>query len=182
MDILINNAITEILESRKELLRVVVRQKNKFEGWLKVELAHYLEKAGMEEVQVETKLDRSRDRHDISFFHEANFFRVELKTPNTNWKIPGIKQCGRPITKNIQSIIDDAKKLNSYQGILAFVLFPVPIDDHRWKMYIDKISEKCRIEIDKERQCTIVKIAIDNTNYCNLIVCAFKSRIFSSWY
>jgi|LakMenEpi03Aug12_release.lakeMendotaPanAssembly.Ray.scaffolds.fasta_scaffold6534174_1 hypothetical protein len=38
MDLIINSAITEILEGRKDLLKIAVRQKNKFEGWLKFEL------------------------------------------------------------------------------------------------------------------------------------------------
>jgi hypothetical protein len=178
MDILVNKAITEILENRKDFLRLIVRQKNKFEGWLKFELAYYLEKAGMEAVEVEKRLGYSKDRYDISFFHNDNLYRVELKTANTNWNMPGIKQYGKPITKNIQSIIDDAKKLNSYQGILAFVLFPVPIGDHRWEMYIDRISKQSRIKIDKEKQCTIVKIAIDNTNYCNLMCALLNHEYF----
>jgi hypothetical protein len=40
MDEIINKAIVEILENRKEFLKVAVRQKNKFEGWLKFELAY----------------------------------------------------------------------------------------------------------------------------------------------
>lgn len=180
MDNLINNAITEILENRKDLLKVVVRQKNKFEGWLKFELAHYLEKAGMESVEVETKLEHRRDRFDLSFFHNDNFYRVELKTPNTNWKIEGVKQCGRPITKNIQSIINDAKKLNSNQGIVAFVLFPLPINDSRWMAYIDRISEKCEIKIDREKHCKIIHLTINEKNDCNLLVCSFKSRQFTN--
>ncbi|WP_081170369.1 hypothetical protein [Niastella populi] len=75
MDILINKAITEILESRAELLRVIVRQKNKFEGWLKFELAYYLERVGMKTVEVEKCPGYWRDRNDISFFHNENLPR-----------------------------------------------------------------------------------------------------------
>jgi hypothetical protein len=182
MDFTINKAIVEILEQRKDFLKVVVRQKNKFEGWLKFELAHHLEKSGMQSVEVETKVERRRDRYDISFFHEENFYSVELKTPNTNWNIEGIKQCGRPITKNIQSIINDAKKLNSNQGIIAFVLFPIPVGDTRWKTYIDRISTECEIPIDKEKQCQIVTISINGKNDCSLLVCSFKSRQFTNWF
>lgn len=182
MDTLINKAITEILEQRKDFLKLVVRQKNKFEGWLKFELAYYLEKIGMQSVEVESMVERKKDRYDISFFHEGNFYRVELKTPNTNWNIEGIKKCGRSITKNIQSIIDDAKKLNSNQGIIAFVLFPIPVKDNRWKTYIDRISSKCEIPIDKDKQCKIVTISIDGKNECELLVCSFKSRQFTSWF
>jgi hypothetical protein len=180
MDTLINNAITDILQKRKDFLKIVVRQKNKFEGWLKFELAHYLEKLGMESVEVESRMEYRRDRYDISFFHQENFYRVELKTPNTNWDIKGIQKKGKPITKNIQSIIDDARKLNSSQGIIAFVLFPIPVQDTRWHHYVDRISQVSEIPIDKGKQCQSVKITIDGFNSCELLVCTFKSRIFST--
>lgn len=177
MDTVINNAIIDILENRKEFLKVVVRQKSKFEGWLKFELAHYLEKLGMESVEVESRMEYRRDRYDISFFHQENFYRVELKTPNTNWHIQGIKKTGKPITKNIQSIIDDARKLNSNQGIIAFVLFPIPCKDLRWKHYIQRIGQESQIFIDTEKHCRLLEIKIDNTNSCELLICAFKSRL-----
>jgi len=182
MDDLINKAIVEILERRKEFLKVMVRQKNKFEGWLKFELAYYLETIGMQCVEVESKMGRRRDRFDITFFNDEIFYMVELKTPNTNWNINGIKRCGRPITKNIQSIIYDAKKLNSSHGIIAFVLFPIPVEDIRWKKYVDKISRECKIPIDKDKQCKIVTVDIDGTNDCELLVCSFKSREFTNWF
>ena len=49
-------------------------------------------------------------RKDITFFHNKNYYSLELKTSNTNWKNEGITNNGRPITKNIQSIISDAIK------------------------------------------------------------------------
>jgi hypothetical protein len=136
----------------------------------------------MESIHVETQGDRRRDRTDISFFYDEIFYRVELKTPNTNWKIKGVKQCGRPITKNIQSVIDDAIKLNSSQGIVAFVLFPIPINDNRWVAYIDRISKKCEIIIDKEKQCKLITISIDGHNDCNMLICCFRSRRFCNWF
>lgn len=181
MDALINNAISDILEKRKEILKIVVRQKNKFEGWLKFELAHYLENIGMESVEVESRIEYRRDRYDISFFHQENIYRVELKTPNTNWGINGIQKKGKAITKNIQSIINDARKLNSSQGIIAFVLFPIPVNDTRWHHYVDRISKVSEIPIDKGKQCQSVKVSIEGVNSCELVVCTFKSRIFSQW-
>jgi hypothetical protein len=69
LDKLIRESIIEILESRKDLLQIVVRQKAKFEGWLKFELAHKLKIIGLTNVEVETKNDRRRDRSDISFYY-----------------------------------------------------------------------------------------------------------------
>ncbi len=48
MDDIIRKGITDILKNNAMLLRIPIRQRAKFEGWLKFELAHYLERAGME--------------------------------------------------------------------------------------------------------------------------------------
>ena len=120
MDKIVREGIVQILKSHTELLKIPLRQKAKFEGWLKFELAHYLEKIGMESVEVESKHSFRRDRTDITFFHNEEVYRIEMKTPNTNWKLKGVNHNCRPITANIQSVIDDAKKLDSIHGICAF--------------------------------------------------------------
>jgi len=76
---IIIESIEQILVSHKPLLKIAIRQKAKFEGWLKFELACQLDKLGMQSVEVETKLDRHRDRQDISFFHEGDFYRLEVR-------------------------------------------------------------------------------------------------------
>lgn len=43
MDEFIRKGIVEILETNRSLLKIPLRQKAKFEGWLKFELAHWLE-------------------------------------------------------------------------------------------------------------------------------------------
>jgi hypothetical protein len=144
MDKVIRKGIVEIIKNNIRLLRIPLRQKAKFEGWLKFELAHYLEQIEMTNVEVESKSHFRRDRTDITFFHNGEPYSVELKTPNTNWKIQGVNATCRPITKNIQSVIDDAKKLNSQNGIVAFVLFPIPVGDNRWELYLDRINEKTK--------------------------------------
>jgi len=131
MDDLVRKGIIEIIADNMPLLRIPIRQKAKFEGWLKFELAHYLEKEGMINVEVESKAFSRRDRTDITFFNDGEPYSLELKTPNTNWKLKGVNENCRPITKNVESIIADAKKLNSENGIVAFVLFPVPVGDSR---------------------------------------------------
>jgi hypothetical protein len=181
MDKIINNAISDILSKNKDLLRIPIRQKAKFEGWLKFELAHYLDKIGMESIEVESKVYHRRDRTDITFMHNEHFYSVELKTPNTNWKINGVNDSGRPITKNIQSVIDDAKKLNSTQGIVAFVLFPIPIGDNRWIDYIDRITIMTGISINRETNCKLIKLKINKSNQCQMLVCTFMSKKFRDW-
>jgi|SRR5690606_24720956 len=163
-------------------MRIAIRQRAKFEGWLKFELANRIEKLGFDEVELETKLDRKRDRPDISFLKDLDFYRIELKTCNTNWKVDGISAKGKPITDNINGVINDAKKLNSNYGIVAFVMFPIPTNDVRWKKYIERIIEKTEIEIDIEQNCKILEMEIDEKNFCDVIVCAFMSRRFHNWF
>lgn len=181
MDECIKKGILEILKNNKSLLRIPVRQKAKFEGWLKFELAHWLENQGMEQVEVESKVEYRRDRTDITFFHNNEPYSLELKTPNTNWKISGVTDNVRPITKNIQSIINDAKKLNSKYGIVAFVLFPIPILDNRWEVYLDRINEETDLGLSKEKHCELIDMKIDQSNKCSLLVCSFMSRRFRKW-
>lgn len=176
MDKLINKTISEILIERKDLLRIPIRQKAKFEGWLKFELAHYLEKIGMQSVEVETKAYYRRDRTDITFIHNNNFYSIELKTPNTNWIIDGVRSSGRPITSNIKSIIYDAVKLNSNQGIVAFVLFPIPQNRNNWETYISRIAKSTGIEINIETNCSLIEMSVDNNKKCNVLVCTFLSQ------
>jgi len=181
MEKLIRKGIVEILKSNSALLRIPLRQKAKFEGWLKFELAHYLEQQKMKNVEVESKTDYRRDRTDITFFQNGELYKVELKTPNTNWKIKGVNTNCRPITKNIQSVIDDAIKLNSENGIVAFVLFPIPARDNRWELYLKRINEKTQLSLSKKGNCELVNLNIDEDSLCSLLVCTFLSKRFHNW-
>ena len=177
MDKLIRKGIVDILTKHEELLRIPLRQRAKFEGWLKFELACYLDLIGMRSVAVESQ-GSFQHKTDIVFFKDDYLYSLELKTPNTNWMIPGINSSGRPITKNIQSIIDDAFKLISQYGIVAFVLFPVPVDDSRWELYLKRISEKTGLCLSKNNNCEVVKMNVDDKHICDLIVCSFMCKQF----
>lgn len=182
MDRVVRNGIIEILAARKEMLRIPIRQKAKFEGWLKFELASYLETIGMQSVEVETKAFYRRDRTDVTFFCDQKPYSVELKTPNTNWKVGGCVDRGRPITKNIQSVVDDALKLNSDNGIVAFVLFPIPHGDNRWKFYLERIREQTGIPVSTSENCEVLSMDVDHNNNCAVVVCTFMSKKFNnSW-
>ena len=182
MEKLILELIVNILSDNKQLMRIAIRQRAKFEGWLKFELANRIEKLGFNEVEIETKVEWRRNRPDISFYEEDDFYRIELKTCNTSWKINGISKKGKPITDNIKGVINDAKKLNSNYGIVAFVMFPIPKNDIRWKPYIERIKEETKIEIDYKLNCKILAMEIDDSNTCDLLVCSFMSRKFNNWY
>lgn len=182
MDKLIRELITEIILENPEVLSIAIRNRNKFEGWLKFELAKKLEQQKFTDVFVESSYERRKDRYDLSFFNDDDFYCVELKTPNTNWEINGIKKCRKPITKNISSIISDTKKLNSNFGIVAFVLFPIPKDSDKWHFYFNRIKEGCDLQIDIEKNCSRINIIFDqNNNTCDLLVCSYFSKIYNYW-
>lgn len=177
MNQMILNGICQTLENNKTLLRIPIRQRAKFEGWLKFELAHYISQQGYPDVEVETKGITNRFLTDITFFDENNnSFSVELKTSNTNWNVPGIRKVRKPVTKNINSIIRDCIKLNSSQGIIAFVLFPIPTQDTRWEVYFEKIVEQTGASMNRETNCRILTMEVDDVNYCDLLICTFISR------
>ena len=178
MDRFIRKGIVEIIADHMPLLRIPIRQKAKFEGWLKFELANYLEEKGMKNVEVESKAFFRRDRTEITFFNDGEPYSIELKTPNTNWKLKGVSESCRPITKNLESIVADAKKLNSNNGIVAFVLFPVPVGDSRWELYLDRISKETGIDVTKDRNCEVVKVGVNDSCACNIVVCTFMSKRF----
>src|SRR5687768_11451655 len=136
MDKELRRWIVDVLEQHRALLTIAVRQRAKFEGWLKFELALHAARCGAKSVQVETASD-SGARSDLSFVYQGQRYDVELKTCNTNWRMKGVLDLTRPITKNITSVVVDAGKLRRCpgQGIVAFCLFPVGCDDGRWIEY-----------------------------------------------
>jgi hypothetical protein len=84
------------------LLKILLRQRAEFEGWLKFELADRIEEAGYSFVEVEAK-GWTREKTDIDFYDSENEiqYSVELKTSNTNWIVKGVESKGQPITKII---------------------------------------------------------------------------------
>lgn len=179
METLINITIQDILTKREDILPFFLRKKSKFEGWLKFELALSIESGlKMDNVEVETKNEHNKCRCDISFSFKDVIYRIELKTSNTNWKTPGVISSRKGISKNIKSIINDAKKLNCPNGIVSFVLFPIPLNNDSWKKYIKRISEETEIHID-ESHCTLLEVNVDAQNKCNLLICSFRSKNYT---
>lgn len=125
---------------------LAVSQRAKFEGWLKLELAGKLTDLGLSNVQFETSYQGGRA--DLSFGPDDRRALVELKTCNTNYRIPGCKPLTRPITKNVQGICADCRNLRSAPGggIMAFVMFPLPLDrgtagraEYLMQIYLERI-------------------------------------------
>jgi len=122
--------VHDILEQRPDATGLVMRQRAKFEGWLKLELAARLAiEDAFENVRLEDPYTGGR-RADLSFVHDGTTWFVELKTANTNWRAAGIESKTRPITMNISAIIEDINALRrrspSSRALAIFVIFPIP--------------------------------------------------------
>ena len=117
-----------------------------------------------------------RSRSDISFLWEGQRYDLELKTPNTNWRMPGVANLTRPITKNIASIVEDAQKTPAEGGILivAFVLFPVPRGDILWKDYLTRISKELSLTLTPETHSSQVTLPISKEHFADVVICCFK--------
>lgn len=121
---------SKVLVSRKALLWIALRQRSKFEHWLKFELAGALEDhSTYSNVAVEETCEGGRA--DIAFTYESSRCFLWLKTPNSNWTFPGVNVMSRPITKNYEGMLNDIRsmKMEGNYGLLLAALFPV---DSNW--------------------------------------------------
>lgn len=114
-------------------------------------------------------------RSDVTLHDNGERYDVELKTPNTNWRVPGVRDTTRPITMNIAGIIADARKLALAPGwsIVCFALFPVPSGDNRWIAYLDRIAVELGVPLTGAEHCTRVAVNLGAGNACEVVVCAF---------
>jgi hypothetical protein len=147
-----------------------VQQRAKFEGWLKFELAAAASRDGATDVRVEVPLPACSDRGDLGFTLAGEPYLLELKTPNSNWRLTGVESRQRPISKNISAIGADVEKMErAGGGIVAFVLFPVPNADQRWVTYLQRIS----VELDASTHCSMVDVPLPGDHSAIAVVCAF---------
>jgi hypothetical protein len=112
---------------------VALRQRAKFEGWLKVELGALLESKGVS-VRLEETLPLTSSRADIrADFVPGEPTFIMLKTVNTNYRFTGVESLTRPITKNIAGVVEDLSKLRAgVEGpsiLVVFPVFPLHADD-----------------------------------------------------
>ncbi len=170
--------IADVLKSNPGPISIALRQRAKFEGWLKFELAAYTELKGATSVEVEAPTSESgqaRSRSDLSFRWNGVRYSIELKTPNTNWRMPGVSEKTRPVTKNFSSIIEDARKVfpNECQLLVAFVIFPVPCGDHRWREYLLRIGNELQARLSHEAHATQITLPISQRHSADVVICCF---------
>jgi len=150
----IRNIITLILEKRNTVLLLACQQRAKFEGWLKFEIACALENnPDFLGIIIEDNYPTS-GRSDLSFIYNAEKYFVEMKTANTNWREEGVEIKTRPITKNINGIINDIEILESRNpsahGVVIFVIFPIPFSllenyPHQLDYHLKRIESETKL-------------------------------------
>lgn len=156
---LVRRWIAAIIGERASVMSLAIGQRAKFEGWLKFELADMALRNGAEGVRVEPVL--SAGRADLCFEVGGARCVVELKTPNTNYRMDGVEAHTRPITNNIASIIVDAEKLAACGGgVIAFILFPLATGDRAWERYLDRISEGVGQRLDLDQHVTRLPVQL----------------------
>lgn len=132
----IADTIVSILSDNEDLLEIAFRQRAKFEGWLKFEIAKEFQKSGkatkveypiakvyadlvadkvLPELYRNTEVERLIQRGHVDLF--ADNCLIELKTPNTSYTCEGVDSKTRPITKNVNDIIYDINKLRELRNI-----------------------------------------------------------------
>ena len=156
----IADTIKKILSKNQDLLEIAFRQRAKFEGWLKFEIAKEFQKSGKD-----TKVEYPIAKGHVDLF--ADNCLIELKTPNTSYTCKGVDPKTRPITDNVNSIISDVDKLRniteglSYDSFIAFVMFPIDTNK-KYMGHVNKIENHIQAPglqiIKDEREVSINSI------------------------
>ena len=143
----LNDILVNILTSRQDLVFIAIKQRAKFEGWLKFELANELRK-----LYRDTCVEKCMSGKLVDVFSNNSY--IELKTPNTSYRHDGCENRTRPITNNIASIIDDINALKKIgvDGYIAFIMFPID-NNGKYKSHIDKIDANVQNSVK-----TVIKI------------------------
>jgi len=127
----IMDVVRGVLTDRRDTVWLAVRQRAKFEGWLKLELARALETAGFTEVMLECRY-AGRRKADLAFRIQGVRCFMELSMCNTNWRVKSVRTASRPITKNVEHVLKDIEKLKMVEepdvGLALTLFFPVPIN------------------------------------------------------
>lgn len=115
-------------------LAIFAKERAKFEGWLKVELCESLSRYFINIIP-------EKNRIDITF----DDWVIELKTVNTNIRYENVINKHRPITMNIDDVINDIINLKSVNYInkgMLFIVFPIEHNNPNWQLHLNRIKNK----------------------------------------
>jgi hypothetical protein len=123
--------ITKIQDSYG--LSKFAHRRAKFEGWFKAELIDILARTGQNALP-------EINRIDVSFGDVG----IELKTVNTNIRYQNVINVNRPITNNINGVIEDINFIRtsnfSYKFVM-FIVFPIEHNNQNWQNHLTRISK-----------------------------------------
>ncbi|MEA3297782.1 MAG: hypothetical protein U9R56_07955 [candidate division Zixibacteria bacterium] len=125
---LIFENLKPVLETHSGL-RIYVRERGKFEGWLKVELCRVLSENGIDP-------EPESARWDVSF----EKWGIELRTVTTNVSHDNVKNIKRSTTRNVEALIKDIWKLITPgrtitfpNRAILFIVYPLDHEDPHWQ-------------------------------------------------
>jgi hypothetical protein len=75
----------------------------------------------------------------------------------------------------IADIVGDGRKLAgcSDHGLVAFVLFPIPVGDGRWQTYLERIAQELATPLDALSHTTQMALPVSASHSADLVVCCF---------
>lgn len=120
-------------------IEVFVRNRSKFEDWIKVELVNLL-------VGFEQDIVPEKDEVDIQSLNYA----IEIKVAVTNYEkelLPTSKS--KSITDSINGVLRDANKLRNIQKntkLIILIVFPLSVSEPLWQHHLQKIHNEIGIE------------------------------------
>jgi hypothetical protein len=172
---LVRTKIENIIESRSSALWTAIRQRAKFEGWLKIELAAALEEDARVECQLEAPVGDGL-RCDLFIDHDLTRLYVELKTIGSSWRVPCVENKTKDTTNNIRDVIADVEKLRRAKEyakcVVAFVEFPVPEEGEKCRRHLKYISEVTKVPFGDDDCYRLMPIEFEGEIKCNVLVCA----------
>jgi hypothetical protein len=123
------------LESNRGI-QVFVENRDKFEGWVKVEIVDILCNRMPDKTDkiIPEAPDSNKNYQHVDIVIDDDS-ALELKTINTNYRHDKVKNKIRPISYNIKQLKADIKKLRDLQDeniknkAILFVVFPLPKKD-----------------------------------------------------
>ena len=153
LDKIVNKLIDTI--SQHGGCAIFAEKRAKFEGWVKVELARIFSELGYEvEPEKLYFIDKEHqvERHQVDLFSESGNtgLCVELKTVNTSYKGILAKKKTRPITMNVNSVLEDLEKLSAIKGAnpqvecyVLFLVYPCESGNEHWQMHERRLKSRC---------------------------------------
>lgn len=143
----LNKVLVKDIESNKAIA-LLVEERAKFEGWLKVQVIQGLISIGVDKKQI---IPERNNRVDVTFTHRDLSYAIELKTVSTSYFYDDARRNdGR--MNNIDYLFYDAEKLKNLdydKKLLLFVVYPFDRNNKRhnleWQLHRNRFKGIAKI-------------------------------------